>query len=64
MMEILSFIGILLLFALLFVGGGLLGWLLKGLSEVFSFLLEGCGTTIAWIILGFLLLGFLMASFS
>ena len=63
-MEILSFIGILLLFGLLFVGGGLLGWVLKGLSEVFSFLLEGCGTTIAWIIFGFILLGFLMASFS
>ena len=63
-MEILSFIGILLLFALLFAGGGLLGWVLKGLSEVFGFLLEGCGTTIAWIIFGFLLLGFLMASFS
>ena len=63
-MEILSFIGILLLFALLFVGGGLLGWVLKGLSEVFGFLLEGCGTTIGWIIFGILLLGFLMANFS
>ena len=63
-MEILIFIGLLLLLVLLFVCGGLLGWVLKGLSEVFSFLLEGCGTTIAWIILGFLLLGFLMANFS
>ena len=63
-MEILSFIGILSILALLFVVGGLLGWLLKGLSEVFGFLLEGCGTTIAWIIIGILFLGFLMASFS
>ena len=61
-MEILSFIGILLLLALLFVGGGLLGWVFKGLSHVFDFLLEGCGTTIAWIIFGVLLLGFLIAN--
>ena len=63
-MEILTFIGFLLLLVLLFVCGGLLGWGLKGLGKIFSFLLEGCGTTIAWIIFGFILLGFLMASFS
>ena len=63
-MEILTFIGLLVLIVLIFIVGGLLGWGLKGLSKIFSFLLEGCGTTIAWIICGFILLGFLMASFS
>ena len=63
-MEILTFIGLLVLIVLIFIVGGLLGWGLKGLGKIFSFLLEGCSTTIAWIIFGFILLGVLIANFS
>ena len=49
-MTILTIIGVFVLIVLLFVGGGLLGWLIKGIEVVFSFLLEGCSHT-----LGFLL---------
>ena len=53
-------IGILLLIALtLFVGGGLLGWLLKCIEFIIDFLAEGCGTTMGclfWVFIGFVLL--------
>ncbi len=39
-----------LLFFLLYVFGGLLGWALKGVEEIFGFLTKGCGTLIMWII--------------
>jgi hypothetical protein len=58
-MEILAVIGVILAALFLFVICGLLGWVFKGVGSVFSFLMEGCGTTlgvILWIILGFFLL--------
>ena len=60
-MEILAFIGLIVLVILLFVGGGLFGWIIKGFVEIVKFLFEGCGTTIAWIIFGIILLGLLLA---
>ena len=53
-MEILVIIGIIILILAIFTGGGLIGWLLKGLGAIFEFLLEGWGSclrVIAWIIL-------------
>ena len=52
-------IGILLLIALMFVGGGLLGWLLKCIELIFDFLAEGCGNIMGclfWVFIGFVLL--------
>lgn len=40
-MTILTIIGVVVLIVLLFVGGGLLGWLIKGLEVVLNFLAEG-----------------------
>ncbi len=58
-MEILLIIGILVLVLIVFTGGGILGWLLKGIGSVFELLLEGWGSclrVVVWIILIFLLL--------
>ena len=58
-MEILTIIGIILLIGLIYVGGGLLGWVLKGLGEILGFLSKGwdsCFSAIIWIILVILFL--------
>ena len=58
-MTILTIIGVFVLIILFFVGGGLLGWLIKGIEVVFSFLLEGCSHTLGcllWIFIGFCVL--------
>ena len=58
-MTILTIIGIVVLIILLFVGGGLLGWVIKGLEVVFNFLSEGCSHTLGclfWIFIGFCVL--------
>lgn len=58
-MEILIFIGLLLLLVLLFVCGGLLGWLLKGIELIFNFLAQGCSNTMGclfWLFVVFVLL--------
>ena len=58
-MEIFSIIGILVLIVLLWVGGGLLGWIIKGFEVVFGFLFEGCRNTLGcifWVFVGFCLL--------
>lgn len=58
-MGILAVIGIILLVVMLFVCGGLLGWLFKVIEIVFDFLLSGwssCMRVIIWIILIVLLL--------
>ena len=60
-MEILAFIGLIAIVILLFVSGGLLGWIIKGFVEIVKFLFEVCGTTIAWIIFGIILFGMLLA---
>ena len=63
-MEILAIIGIIVLVLIVFTGGGILGWVLKGLGVIFEFLLEGWGSclrVVVWIILILLFL-FALAS--
>ena len=53
-MEVLAIIGIIVVGLAIFTGGGILGWLFKGLGAIFEFLLEGWGSclrVIVWIIL-------------
>ena len=53
-MEILAVIGIILVGIAVFTGGGILGWLLKGLGAIFELMLEGWGSclrVVAWIVL-------------
>ena len=53
-MEILAFIGLLVLVLIFFTGGGILGWIIKGIGSIFELLLDGWGSclrVIAWIIL-------------
>lgn len=40
-MELLALIGILAIIALVFTGGGILGWFLKGIGMISDFLSEG-----------------------
>lgn len=54
MMEILAIIGIIVLGLIIFTGGGILGWLLKGIGAIFELMLEGWGSclrVVAWIVL-------------
>ena len=51
-MEVLTVIGIIVLILVIFTGGGILGWILKGLGAVFNFLMQGwwsCLSVIFWI---------------
>jgi hypothetical protein len=60
-MEILIIIGLIVVILAVFTGGGILGWLFKGIGAIFELLLDGWGSclrVIAWIIL---ILLFLMA---
>ena len=53
-MEILIFIGLIVVILAVFTGGGILGWLLKGIGAIFELLLEGWGSclrVVAWIVL-------------
>ena len=53
-MEILAIIGIIVLVLIVFTGGGILGWLLKGIGAIFELLLEGWGSclrVVVWIVL-------------
>ncbi|MBO6253755.1 MAG: hypothetical protein J6O49_08930 [Bacteroidaceae bacterium] len=61
MMEFLAIIGLLVLILVIFTGGGILGWIFKGIGAIFELLLDGwdsCLRVIVWIIL---ILLFLMA---
>jgi hypothetical protein len=40
-MEVLAIIGILLILLAIFTGGGILGWILRGIQGIFSLLAEG-----------------------
>ena len=62
-MEILAIIGIILLIVLLYVGGGLLGWVFKGLGAVLDFLSEGWGSCLRVLIWIFLIIFFLLGLF-
>ncbi len=58
-MEILTIIGAFFFIVFLFVGGGLLGWVIKGVGAVCGFLLDGCGSTLGclfWFFVGFVML--------
>ena len=59
MMEFLAIIGLIVLGLAIFTGGGILGWVFKGIGGIFELLLDGWGSclrVIVWIILIFLLL--------
>ena len=55
-MTILTIIGVVVLIGLLFVGGGLLGWLIKGFEILFSFMSEGCNHTLGCLFWVFVIL--------
>jgi hypothetical protein len=58
-MEILIIIGLIVVILAVFTGGGILGWIFKGIGSVFELLLDGWGSclkVIVWIILIFLFL--------
>ena len=58
-MEIITIIGVIVLIIIIFTGGGILGWIFKGIGSIFELLLDGWGSclrVIAWIILIFLFL--------
>ena len=59
MMEFLAIIGLIVLGLAIFTGGGILGWVFKGIGSIFELLLDGWGSclrVIVWIILIFLFL--------
>ncbi len=58
-MEILIIIGLIVVLLLIFTGGGILGWLLRGLGAIFDMLLEGWNSILGclfWIIVIFAVL--------
>lgn len=63
-MEVLTVIGVIVLFILAFIFLGLFGWVLKAFGWIFDFLQEGCSTSFGclfWVFIAlFLLLGLLM----
>lgn len=61
-MEILSILGVVFIIALIFFGGGVLGWFLKAVGFVFDHLWDGCMVSIRWLIIGGLIIIFIMAA--
>jgi hypothetical protein len=63
-MEILAVIGIVALIALIFIGGGILGWILQIVGFIFGKLFEGCQTIFGClffvVVFGLLLLGMIL----
>jgi hypothetical protein len=63
-MEILAVIGIIALIALIFFGGGILGWILQVVGFIFEKLFEGCQTSFGClfvvVVFGLLLLGMIL----
>jgi hypothetical protein len=60
-MEILAVIGIIALIALIFFGGGILGWILQAVGYIFGKLFEGCQTTFGCMFITILIVLFLLA---
>lgn len=60
-MEILIIIGLIVVILAVFTGGGILGWLLKGIGAIFELLLEGWGSCLKVIVWIILILLFLLA---
>lgn len=58
-MEILAIIGLIVVGLIIFTGGGILGWIFKGIGAIIDLLLDGWGSclrVVVWIILILLLL--------
>ena len=58
-MEILAIIGIIVLILIIFTGGGIVGWIFKGIGAFFELLIDGWGSclkVVLWIIVIFLFL--------
>ena len=52
-------LGLVVLILLIFVGGGLFGWVVQGFQKIISFLVDGCWSSIGcmlWIIFGLIIL--------
>ena len=49
-MEILVLIGVIFLGLIVFVFGGLFGWVITGISTVTQFLFQGCGNSIGCLV--------------
>ena len=60
-MEILAIFGLLAIIAVVFTGGGLLGWALKGMGSIFEFLSKGWGSCLRVIFWIFVILFLLIA---
>lgn len=61
MMEFLAIIGLIVLGLAIFTGGGILGWIFKGIGSIFELLLDGWGSCLRVIVWIILILLFLMA---
>ena len=63
-MSLLAVIGLVALIALIFFGGGILGWILQAVGFIFEKLFEGCQTSFGClflvIVIGLLLLGMIL----
>lgn len=60
-MEILIIIGLIVVILAVFTGGGILGWIFKGIGAIFELLLDGWGSCLRVIVWIILILLFLMA---
>jgi hypothetical protein len=60
-MEILIIIGLIVVILAVFTGGGILGWIFKGIGSIFELLLDGWGSCLRVIVWIILILLFLMA---
>lgn len=55
-MEILAIIGIIVVILVVFTGGGILGWMLKGIGEIIDLLTEGWSNIFGCLMWAFIVL--------
>jgi hypothetical protein len=55
-MEILAIIGLIVLGLAIFTGGGILGWMLKGIGEIIDLLTEGWSNIFGCLMWAFIVL--------
>jgi len=55
-MEILAIIGLIILGLAIFTGGGILGWMLKGIGEIIDLLTEGWSNIFGCLMWAFIVL--------
>lgn len=60
-MEILTVIGLIVIILAIFTGGGILGWIFKGVGSIFELLLDGWGSCLRVVVWIILILFFLLA---